>query len=224
MKTIDIYKTLLVSVVMFIMAGCAGSQSNVNPKTGKAYTEKEYKIILDRKNYENSIHPIAKIALNQNSKVIGTMLIEPGNDILYTISMPSVKYVHEVKLSENLHLNIDRVLVDHSDYFWDSVRRELLIKFNVPHIYLLHGEVKFKLNIIIEDDKKRVSNMQRYFVFWHKPMKENDESYMSFEYLNNYDNIQDVDRFMRKEINQEKQRLDTNRISPTYNSKVKGLR
>ncbi len=219
MKTTVIYN-LIFAFLALLITGCAVSQSEINPETGKAYSEQEYKIILDRKNFEESIGAIAKVKVDQNAKVVTTMLLEPGNPILYVIKMKGIANVHSIDLLEKDRLNIDRVMIDHTDYFWDSVSRELLLVFNVPHAYLLNNEVRFKLNIVIEDDTQYVGEMQRYYLFWHKPMKENGEDYMSYEYVKDYNNLDEVDNFMRTSLQNEVGRMDKKRLNPDYENEV----
>jgi hypothetical protein len=224
MKKIDIYKSYLLLVTSLVFVSCGGLEPRVNPDTGKKYSEKEYKIILDRRNFEESIDAIATIKVDKNAKVVGTMLLEPGNPILYVIKMNGIKNVHGIKVTENQYLNIDRVMIDHTDYFWDPVGHELLIKFNIPHVYLLNKEIRIKLEIVIEDNSKYVDKMQRYYVFWHKPMKDNGKSFMSYEYLDGYDNISDVDKFMRSEVKSEVSKTDLNRLESEYKQKVENVR
>ncbi len=219
MKTTVIYNAIFLIIALMI-GGCGVSQSQINPETGKQYSEQEYKIILDRKNFEDAINPIAKVKVDQNAKVVSTMLLEPGNPILYVIKMKGISMVHSIDLLENERLNINRVMIDHTDYFWDSVNRELLLVFNVPHAYLLQNEVRFKVNIVIEDDTQYVGEMQRYYLFWHKPMKENGEDYMSYEYVQDYSNLTEVDGFMRARLQEETNRVDMKRLDPGYQSEV----
>ena len=219
MKTNVLYK-LIIFISALILSGCGVSQSQLNPETGLAYTEKEYAIILDRKEFEEKISAGATVDVDQNAKVISTMLIEPGNPIMYKVKMKGIKNVHGLQLIEKERLNLNRVLVDHTDYIWDSVNHELLIVFNVPHAYLLENEVRFKLNILIEDDTQFVGVMERFFVFWHKPMRENGESYMSFDYLPNYDDLGSVDSVMRSELKEEAAKVDMKRIDNSYKNEV----
>jgi len=211
-------KYLLLSfTTLFLFIGCGSSQNLT--------LSKEYQKILREKNeFIAVIDPMAKVTINKNSFKTTTILPEAGNNILYSITIEEAQNIQSVFLSEQNNLNLSKILFKNKDYFYDSEKKELLLNLNIPYLYLIDNSIDLDILFIFEKEDKTISSYERKFNFKYKPMKANDEGFLSYEYL---ESISENPSIMHKKTiqNIEKEFLiiDKKRVTPDYRKKIESL-
>lgn len=212
---------LLPVALIISLGGCGGKQ--INPKTGKAYSEEEFRIYEERLKFEASHETIAAMRVEQNSKVVGTMLLEPAQKVMYVVSLPAVKRVLSLHIDDHdSEIARTKQLVPEFDYFWDSNNNELLLPLSIPHVYLLDNEYSMVLELNVVNHQGRVQRAFREFRFWHKPMAENDEAYKSYRYVNSY-TAENVDGTMKQKLREEINDVDTDRVSWQFKQRLDAI-
>lgn len=205
---------LLLSLIIFLI-GCS---SSVEPGMKKS----NYQIIKEREEFEKKVNADLITTIENNTHTSLSLLMDAHVKILYKIDLPQTYEVSLVKLKEDKNLNINKYLIPIKDYYHDTVTEALYLALEIPYIHILDNELSYSLQITTTNKKKEYKEKKYTLVFRTKPMSDNGEKYLSFEYKNSFYD-EDIDPFIKAMIIQEKQNANLNRFSKEYIQKYSKL-
>ena len=208
-------KKLISLAIIGLFTGC----SIFTPMTEEE--KKAYQIMLERKSFEDHHLASQQFKIDAATKKFSTMLLDAHTPFIYAIALPQYKEVGAVELVIDKGWNVDNLLVPKKDFFWDSVNKELLLPLTIPYIYMLDNEISLKAKIHGVIDRSLVIN-EKEILFYHKPLEDNDETYLSFSYLNSLKN-EKIDPFIKAQVKSEFEKLNKTRVSKAIIKRLEDL-
>ena len=234
MRKKDMRRYIYLIFAFFLFNILLESCSTKKTKTGsikKTKTEREVRMIEEKNFFLENLDITYNI--NNTSRRTKIFIPQLGKNILVKISLPydGVNYVkwHSKWTGE------DRLLVKGEEYFFDYENKELLIRFNIPHIYFLVPVYKgvLKINGYILSKEHRSSLKEKYYIFkdkyyildfYWKPAKYEDNAKFSFKFSDNL--IKDFDNLpedIQKAIKEQLKRVDKSKLSKEYKKLIESL-
>jgi len=204
-------------ILIFIINGCSSLINNTNGEK-KEYTQKEYEIIKQRKEFikKSNAFLIHKMSKDVISNYINLPTL--SKNMIFVISSNDLDMVHYIKNSENDKINIDTYLIDGLEYFYDKVNKEILVIYNLPFSYFLQNNIKFNLKIIGSLDGKLIEKNIIFDFTYHfmkKPTYFNKDTHNpSFAFVDFDD--KDISENIKKILKSESKQINTKRLSKNY--------
>lgn len=196
----------LLSLGVFIL-GCGGASNGIDKSS--------YQIIKEREDFEQKANAHLTTNIEANTYMSLALLMDAHVKILYKIDMPQTYDVSLIAIDESKNLNIHRFMLPTKEYYYDSVTKALYLTLEVPYIHILDNELVYTLKLYTTNVAKQYEEKKYTLAFRTKPMADNGEEYLSFEYKNSFDDA-DIDEFIKNTIALEKQSAAIQRFSADY--------
>jgi hypothetical protein len=206
---LKLFINLLILSLSFFILGCGGASGEAG--MGKS----SYQIIKEREDFEQKANAHITTTIEANTHTSLAMLMDAHVKILYKIDLPQTYDISLIALNEGKNLNIHRFLIPTKEYYYDSVSKALYLTLEVPYIHLLDNELTYSLELTTTNLAKLYETKEYTLVFRTKPMADNGEEFLSFEYKNSFDDA-NIDAFIKNTIALEKQNAAIQRFSADY--------
>jgi len=208
-------KTILTTLLFSFLVGCSSGNKEL-----KGLNDAEYRIVQGRLDFEKSQDADINFEIDKNTDKSLTMLLDADTKIMYKINLKGqkrdkTKSILSVFETAKGRVNLNKLLIEKKDYYFDSVNNALYVAIEVPYIYLLDKKTSLELNIMMATKNRTLSVRNIKMLYETAPMKENGEKYMSFKYVKSFES-DDVDEFILSEIKNELKHVDMKHFSDAY--------
>jgi len=215
-------KSLLISFIVLLSVGCGSSNKEL-----QGLNETDYKIVQERLDFERIQKADMNFEIDKNTDKSLTMLLDAHIKIMYKINLAGVKktkiknilYV-EVKSSKRVQLN--KLLLEKKDYYFDSVNNAVYVAVNIPYIYLLDNKFKLDISLSMVTKKRQFVKRDVTMMYETGPMRDNGENYMSFKYEKNFES-ENLDAYVRSMIQSELRSANLSAFDTNYKSRHRKL-
>jgi hypothetical protein len=215
-------KSLLISFIILLSVGCGSSNKEL-----EGLNETDYKIVQERLDFERIQKVDMNFDIDKDTDKSLTMLLDSHIKIMYKINLAGVKKtkiknILYVELNSNKRVQLNKLLLEKKDYYFDSVNNAIYVSVEIPYIYLLDNKFKLDISLSMVTNKRQLVKRDVTMMYETRPMRDNDENYMSFKYEKNFES-QDLDSYIRSMIHSELQNANLSAFDKDYKSRHRKL-
>ena len=195
-------KSLLVTFIVLLSVGCGSSNKEL-----AGLNENDYKIVQERLDFEKAQKADMNFDIDKSTDKSLTMLLDAHVKIMYKINLAGekrtkIKNILFIELNSNRRVQLNKLLLEKKDFYFDSVNNAVYVALEIPYIYLLDGKFTLDVAMTMVTSKRQLVKRDVTMMYETAPMKDNDENYMSFQYTKNFES-QNVDPYITSMINRE---------------------
>lgn len=215
-------KSLLISFIVLLSVGCGSSNKEL-----AGLNETDYKIVQERLDFERIQRADMNFDIDKNTDTSLTMLLDAHIKIMYKINLNGVKKtkiknILYVELNSHKRVQLNKLLLEKKDYYFDSVNNAVYVAVEIPYIYLLDNEFKLDIALTMITNKRQLVTRDVTMLYETAPMRDNGENYMSFKYERNFES-ENLDAYVRSVIRSELRSANLSAFDNDYKSRHKKL-
>ncbi|RUM31435.1 MAG: hypothetical protein DSY42_02620 [Aquifex sp.] len=197
---------------LILLISCSKKVEEVKPKK---YSEEEYKVLLQKKEFLKKVNPVAVENVSPLEKYIIAQVIKPERSIVFVIKPPSpIERVLYMNIKSKA-FGLDFIAIEGYDFFVDPFSDEILLSIKIPYIYTLKGRVVYDVYYVYQGEDGNIRFGDKRIVVLYKPF----EKGKPYNYITDLDEL--IEYFadndeVRKKIKEEFKRVNINRFPEGY--------
>ena len=211
-------KVSLLSFLITLIVGCGSSNKELS-----GLSDYDYKIVKERLDFERAQNADMNFDIDKNTNKSLTLLLDAHVKIMYKINLAGenktkIKNVLFIELNSNKRIQLNKLLLERKDFYFDSVNNAVYVAIEVPYIYLFDKKFKLDVAMTMVTNKRQLVTRNISMMYETGPMSDNGESYMSFKYEKNFES-NNLDDFISATIEDELRAANLSAFDKSYKNR-----
>ena len=211
-------KISFVSLLILLSVGCGSSNKELS-----GLNDNDYKIVKERLDFEKAQKADMNFDIDKDTDKRLTLLLDAHVKIMYKINLKGekrtkIKNVLYIEVNSNKRVQLNKLLLEKKDFYFDSVNNAVYVAIEIPYIYLLDKKFKLSLDMTMATSKRQLVKRAVSMLYETAPMSDNDENYMSFKYSKNFE-ADSVDPYILSMIESELQSTNLSAFDSDYKAR-----